>query len=103
NTAYPVKILAEQTDGQMIMTIVGTKTSDKTVTTRTEVLETYKPETVTKTDSSMEAGDSRVETSGITGYSTKTYKQITENGKTTEVLANSSTYSKRDEVVYVGE
>ena len=90
NTAYPVKILAEQTDGQMIMTIVGTKTSDKTVTTRTEVLETYKPETVTKTDSSMEAGDSRVETSGITG-------------KTTEVLANSSTYSKRDEVVYVGE
>ena len=99
NTAYPVKILAEQTDGQMIMTIVGTKTSDKTVTTRTEVLETYKPETVTKTDSSMEAGDSRVETSGITGYSTKTYKQITENGKTTEVLANSSTYSKRDEVV----
>ena len=103
NTAYPVKILAEQTDGQMIMTIVGTKTSNKTVTTRTEVLETYKPETVTKTDSSMEAGDSRVETSGITGYSTKTYKQITENGKTTEVLANSSTYSKRDEVVYVGE
>ena len=103
NTAYPVKILAEQTDGQMIMTIVGTKTSDKTVTTRTEVLETDKPETVTKTDSSMEAGDSRVETSGITGYSTKTYKQITENGKTTEVLANSSTYSKRDEVVYVGE
>lgn len=103
NTAYPVKILAEQTDGQMIMTIVGTKTSDKTVTTRTEVLETYKPETVTKTDSSMEAGESRVETSGITGYSTKTYKQITENGKTTEVLANSSTYSKRDEVVYVGE
>ena len=95
--------VAEQTDGQMIMTIVGTKTSDKTVTTRTEVLETYKPETVTKTDSSMEAGDSRVETSGITGYSTKTYKQITENGKTTEVLANSSTYSKRDEVVYVGE
>ena len=40
-------------------------------------------------------------TSGITGYSTKTYKQITEHGKTTEVLANSSTYSKRDEVVYV--
>ena len=102
NTAYPVKILAQQTDGQMIMTIVGTKTSDKTVTTRTEILETYAPETVTKTDSSMAAGDSRVETSGITGYSTRTYKEITENGKTTEVLANRSTYTKRDEVVYVG-
>ena len=36
NTAYPVKILAEQTDGQMIMTIVGTKTSDKTVTTHAQ-------------------------------------------------------------------
>lgn len=102
DTAYPVKILAEQTDGQMIMTIVGTKTSDKTVTTRTEVLETYEPQTITKTDSSMAAGDSRVETSGITGYSTRTYKQITVNGQTTEVLANTSTYTKRDEVVYVG-
>ncbi|MFR1151082.1 MAG: VanW family protein [Butyricicoccus sp.] len=101
NTAYPVKILAEQTDSQMIMTIVGTKTSDKTVDPH-RVLETYKPETVTKTDSSMEAGDSRVGP-GHHGLSTKTYKQITENGKTTEVLANSSTYSKRDEVVYVGE
>ena len=27
---------------------------------------------------------------------------ITENGQTTEVLANTSTYNKRDEVVYVG-
>ena len=40
NTDYPVKILAQQSGGQMIMTLVGTKTSDKTVTTRTEVLET---------------------------------------------------------------
>ena len=39
---------------------------------------------------------------GITGYSTRTYKVITENGKTTEVLANKSTYSKRDEIVCVG-
>lgn len=102
NTAYPIKILAEQTGGQMIMTIIGTKTSDKTVATRTEVLETYKPETVEKQDSSLAAGETQVETSGITGYSTRTYKVITENGKTTEVLANKSTYSKRDEVVCVG-
>ena len=102
NTAYPIKILAEQTDGQMIMTIIGTKTSGKTVATRTEVLETYKPETVEKQDSSLAAGETQVETSGITGYSTRTYKVITENGKTTEVLANKSTYSKRDEVVCVG-
>ena len=102
NTDYPVKILAEQTNGQMIMTIVGTKTSDKTVTTRTEVIETYSPQRIEKQDSSMAAGETRLEVSGITGYSTRTYKVITENGKTTEVLANTSNYNKRDEVVYVG-
>lgn len=102
NTDYPVKILAEQTGGKMIMTIVGTKTSDKTVDTRTEVLETYSPQTIEKKDDSMMAGQTRVDTTPITGYSTRTYKVITENGKTTEVLANTSNYVKRDKVVYVG-
>lgn len=102
NTDYPVKILAEQTDGQMIMTIVGTKTSDKTVSTRTEVLETYSPQRIEKKDNSMKVGETRKAVSGITGYSTRTYKIITENGQTTEVLANTSNYIKRDEVVYVG-
>lgn len=102
NTDYPVKILAEQTGGQMIMTLIGTKTSDKTVTTRTEVLSTYAPQTVEKKDASMKEGQSRVDQTGITGYATRTYKQITENGQTTEVLANSSNYSKRDKIVYVG-
>ena len=102
NTNYPVKILAQQTGGQMIMTLIGTKTSDKTVKTRTEVLETYTPQTIEKVDNSMASGQSRVETTGITGYSTRTYKVITENGKTTEVLANTSRYDKRDKVVYVG-
>lgn len=102
NTAYPVKILAEQSGGQMIMTIVGTKTSDKTVSTRTEVLATYAPQTVEKKDNSMKVGETRVDVTPITGYSTRTYKVITENGKTTEVLANKSNYVKRDKVVYVG-
>lgn len=102
NTDYPIKILAEQTDGKMIMTIVGTKTSDKSVETRTEVLETYTPQTIEKKDSSMMVGQTRVDTTPITGYSTRTYKVITENGKTTEVLANTSNYVKRDKVVYVG-
>lgn len=102
NTNYPVKILAEQSNGQMIMTLLGTKTSDKTVKTRTEVLQTYGFKTVEKKDNSMKVGQTRVDQSGITGYSTRTYKQITENGKTTEVLANSSRYDTRDKIVYVG-
>lgn len=102
DTDYPVKILAEQSNGELTMTIIGTKTTDKTVTTRTEVLETYWPQRVEKKDNSMMVGQSRVEVSGITGYSTRTYKIITENGQTTEELANTSNYVKRDEVVYVG-
>ena len=102
DTDYPIKILAEQTNGQMIMTIVGTKTTDKKVETRTEVLATYTPETIEKKDNTMKVGQTRVETTPITGYSTRTYKIITENGKTTEELANSSNYVKRDKVVYVG-
>ena len=47
-------------------------------------------------------GQTRVDTTPITGYSTRTYKVITENGKTTEVLANTSNYVKRDKIVYVG-
>ena len=101
NTDYPVKIVAELVDGEMSMTIVGTKTSDKTVTTRTDVLETYAWKTIEKVDASLKQGQTRVDVTGITGYSTRTYQQITENGKTTEVLANSSRYEKRDKVVYV--
>lgn len=102
DTDYPIKIVAEQTNGQMIMTIIGTKTTDKTVKTRTDVLATYTPETVEKKDNSMKVGESRVETTPITGYSTRTYKIITENGETTEEMANSSNYVKRDKVVCVG-
>ncbi|MCQ5130500.1 VanW family protein [Butyricicoccus faecihominis] len=102
STDYPIKILAQQTDGQMIMTLVGTKVSDKSVKTRTEVLATYAPSTVEKKDNSMTVGQTRLDQSGITGYSTRTYKVVTENGKTTEVLANNSSYQKRDKIVYVG-
>nr|WP_297171335.1 VanW family protein [uncultured Agathobaculum sp.] len=102
NTDYPVKILAVQENGELTMTIIGTKVSDKTVTTRTEVLETRSYQRTTKQDNSLAPGTSRVEVSGITGYATRTYKIITENGETTEVLANTSSYNKRDEVVHVG-
>ncbi|MDO5141657.1 MAG: VanW family protein [Eubacteriales bacterium] len=102
DTDYPIKIAARQADGTLTMTIYGTKTSDKTVTTRTEVLETFSPQTIEKVDRSMKSGEKRVETTPITGYSTRTYKVITENGQTTEVLANSSRYNKRDKLVYVG-
>lgn len=102
NTDYPVKILAEQTNGQMIMTLVGTNVSGKTVETRTEVLATYSPTTIEKKDNSMMVGQTKLDQTGIVGYSTKTYQQVTVDGKTTEKLANESRYDKRDKIVYVG-
>lgn len=102
STDYPVKILADQSGGEMKMTIIGTKTSDKKVSTRTEVLATRAPATIEKKDNSMKVGQTRVEQTGITGYSTRTYKVVTENGKTTETLLNTSSYDKRDKIVYVG-
>ncbi len=99
NTDYPIKIIAEQVDGQMIATIIGTKTTDKTVEVRTDVIETIPPESITIEVPSLT--DEEIDQGGVTGYYTRTYKVITENGETKEVLANESNYSKRDEIVYV--
>ncbi len=101
NTDYPIKIIAEQVDGQMIATIIGTRTTDKTVEIRTEILETFTPESITIREPAFTGEEE--DQGGITGYVTRTYKEITENGETREELANESNYSKRDEIVYVAD
>lgn len=102
NTPYPIKIVSSQSGSLCNMAIVGTKTSDKKVTLSTEVLSTIPFETVEKTDKTLAAGAKRTEQTGSTGYKTVTYKTITENGKTTTVKANNSSYKKRDKIVLVG-
>lgn len=102
DTIYPVKIVAEQTGGKMIMTLFGTKTSDKTVETRTEILGTYPPETVEVEDNSLAQGQTSIRQSGVTGYDTRTYQKITIKGETHETLANTSHYAKRDQIIHIG-
>lgn len=102
NTDYPVKILAWQEGSSMSVKILGTKTTDKVVETKTEIVETLDYKTVEKTDSSLSAGQRETSQSGITGYKTVTYKIITENGQTTTVKANNSSYKSRDKIVLVG-
>lgn len=102
DTIYPVKIVAEQTGGKMIMTLFGTKTSDKTVTTRTEILGTYPPETIKIEDGTLAQGQTSIQQSGVTGYDTRTYQQITIKGETHETLANTSHYASRDQIVHIG-
>ena len=102
NTDYPVKILAWQEGSSMSVKILGTKTTDKVVETKTEIVETLDYKTVEKTDSSLSAGQRETSQSGITGYKTVTYKIITENGQTTTVKANNSSYKSRDKIVLIG-
>ena len=103
NTDYPVKILAWQEGSSMSVKILGTKTTDKVVETDTDIIETIDYKTVEKTDSSLSAGERETSQSGITGYKTVTYKIITENGQTTKVKANNSSYKSRDKIVLVGQ
>lgn len=84
------------------MKLIGTKTSDKKVSLKTEILSTLDYETVEKTDSSLSPGERKTSQSGTTGYKTVTYKTITENGQSKTVKANTSSYKKRDKIVLVG-
>lgn len=102
NTDYPIKIIAWQEGGAMGIDILGTKTTDKVVKTKTDVVETINYGTVEKTDASMPEGKKQTTQNGENGYRTVTYKIITENGQTKTVKANNSHYQKRDKIVSVG-
>ena len=102
NTKYPIKILASQSGGSMYIQLIGTKTSDKTVSLKTDVVETLEYKTIEQTDSSLSPGARQTKQSGATGYKTVTYKTVTENGQSTTTQANSSYYKKRDRIILVG-
>lgn len=99
DTEYPIKILASREGSYCKMTIVGTKTTDKKVEIKTNTLSKTNWETVRKLDTTLTPGTEKVDQSGSTGYKTETFKVITENGQTTTVKANTSTYKKRDKLV----
>lgn len=87
----------EVTDGMQI-TVYRTETKTVTVT------ETIDHDTTTKTDSSMEIGDSRVETEGVDGERLVTYKVTYVNGEeqSREELSSAVTKEPVTEVKYVG-
>ncbi len=99
DTEYPIKILASREGSYCKMSIVGTKTTDKTVEIKTNTLSTTKWTTVRQKDTSLKPGTEKVDQSGSTGYRTETFKIITENGQSTTVKANTSNYRKRDKLI----
>lgn len=87
----------EVTDGMQI-TVYRMETKTVTVT------ETIDYDTTTKTDSSMEIGDSRIETEGVDGERLVTYKITYVNGEeqSREELSSAVTKEPVTEVKYVG-
>lgn len=102
STEYPVKVLASASGGTLYMSLIGTKASDKTVTTEREILATYTPETIEEKDATLPIGTTEVKQQGQTGYKIVTYKLVTENGTTTRVKIGTSTYKKKDKIVLIG-
>lgn len=99
NTNYPIKIIASQSGNSVTVTLKGTKTTNKTVKLSYVVNSTTPMKTVEKTDSSLSTGQTRTE-GGYTGYKVTVYKTVTENGTTKKSVANTSTYSEKDRIVY---
>ncbi|MCD7829052.1 MAG: G5 domain-containing protein [Clostridiales bacterium] len=104
NTSYPIKIVADYSDGYVSVTLLGTKTNENYVNIVSETLETIAYSTIEKDDSSQYVGESTVTQKGENGYKVQTYRQIydSDGNLLSETEEAYSSYSKHDEIVYVG-
>ena len=104
NTDYPIKLLVTQEGSYVTVTIMGTKTENKTVEIQTDTLEYTPYETLTVVDETMEPGTTRPgNQSGHSGLKTVSYRLVYIDGElVSKTLENYSTYTKLDVVTYVG-
>lgn len=102
NTPYPIKIRVLQSGNKVTVTLLGTKTDDKTITFSTEILSKTPFETIEKNDDTLPYGTKKVDQGGYIGYKTVTYKTVTVNGKSTKSKVNTSNYKKLDKIILVG-
>ncbi|MGE4484645.1 MAG: VanW family protein, partial [Oscillospiraceae bacterium] len=101
---YPIKINATVQDKILYVTIYGTKTDDTYVKLQYELLKTIPNETIEQVDDTLKAGETKVKTSGHTGYIVNVYKYIYdgEDNLIETVFLSKDTYKKLDKVVLVG-
>ncbi|MEA4823982.1 MAG: VanW family protein [Clostridiaceae bacterium] len=104
NTEYPIKLLVTLDGSYVNVTIMGTKTVNKTVEIQTTRLDYTPYETKTIVDETMAPGTSRDgNTSGHSGKKTVSYRLVYIDGElVSKTLENYSTYTKLDVVTYVG-
>ncbi len=77
NTDYPIMIVATYSDSnKLTFQILGTDVNNYTVKITSTTLEVISPTVTEVEDSSMEAGTTKVTSSGHTGYKVQTYRYV---------------------------
>ena len=103
DTDYPLRIDVSYGRSSMTVQLVGTKTENKTVQMETTVLSKTPFQTVHVENPDLAPGESRVKSSGYTGYVTETYRVVYIDGvETSRTFENKSVYTKYDKVVEDG-
>ena len=104
NRTTPIKIESKAENGTLIVTIMGTKSSDDVqVTLKTVTNATYNYETTKINDPTLAKGKQIVTQNGSKGYSISTYKITTKDGKElSNDLISTSKYSPLQKIVKVG-
>ena len=101
---YPIQLKVEATGRQIIVTFVGTKENDHTVTMERETLVTKPFETIYVNNPNLAAGASVTTTAGHTGYTVDTYRVIKDakGNEISRTFEAKSTYRRVDAVVERG-
>ncbi len=102
DTPFPVKVSVVIDGGTLTVSMLGTKTTDKTVQVKSWTTSSTPYETITNENATLAPGQTEVITKGYTGYKVKTVKYVTENGVTTEEVMPQSSYAKVNQVLEVG-
>lgn len=100
---YPIKIVSSYDGKTVNVKIYGTNLENITVKMTNKVLSTKEYSTTYVDDPTLEEGKTKVKTSGETGYTVQTYRNVYKNGKLISTTKEAySSYKKRDKVVLRG-
>ena len=100
---YPIKVVSYVSGSHLTMQIVGTKLDDSYVETKYVLISSTPYQIVEQEDESIPEGETKVETSGHTGYVVDTYKYFYdgEGDLLSKTLVARSTYRKQDRVILI--
>lgn len=104
NRNYPIKVLCSNSAGTVTTQIFGLKEENDYEVEIEAYVTSYIPyRTITKQNSSLKTGETKVVESGSNGCNTVTYKILKENGNVvSKTLLSKDTYNPHNRIVHVG-